>query len=196
MRRGILGGTFDPPHLAHLFAGEAAYRDLGLDIVTFMPAGVPWQKADRRVSAAEHRWNMTRLAVDTVGYFEADDREIRRIGASYTVDTLATFSAHESVTLIVGADAARGIPTWHAADEVLRRARLAVVPRPGVARPDVDWVLRGARYDWLETPEVWLSGTMLRERASRGRSLRFLVADPVWDYITEHRLYLDVENGS
>jgi nicotinate-nucleotide adenylyltransferase len=196
MQRGILGGTFDPPHLAHLFAGEAAYRDLGLDVVTFMPAGLPWQKADRRVSAAQHRWNMIQLAVDGTGYFEADDRELRRDGATYTIDTLTSYPSDESVTLIVGADAARGIPTWHEADDLLRRARIAVVPRPGSARRDVDWVLRGARYVWLETPEVWLSGTMLRERARRGRSLRFLVPEPVWAYIAEHRLYVDDENGS
>jgi nicotinate-nucleotide adenylyltransferase len=196
MQRGILGGTFDPPHLAHLFAGEAAYRDLELDVVTFMPAGAPWQKADRSVSDAGHRWAMTRLAVEAVDYFEADDREIRRDGPTYTIDTLATFPADESITLIVGADAAGGIPTWHRADDVLRRARIAVVPRPGVARPDVDWALRGARYVWLETPEIWLSGTMLRERATRGRSLRFLLPDPVWEYIMEHGMYGGAEDGS
>jgi nicotinate-nucleotide adenylyltransferase len=191
MQRGILGGTFDPPHLAHLFAGEAAYRDLGLDVVTFMPAGVPWQKAGRKVSKPEHRWQMTRLALHGIDYFEPDDREIRRDGFTYTVDSLETFPASEKLTFILGADAARGISTWQRAPEVLRRARIAVVPRPGVRREDVDWALRGADYVWLETPEVWLSGTMLRERASQGRSLRFLVSDPVWQYISEHQLYAD-----
>jgi len=191
MQRGILGGTFDPPHLAHLFAGEAAYRDLDLDVVTFMPAGAPWQKAGRQVSSAEHRWEMTRLAVAGIEYFAADDREIRRDGFTYTADTLESFPADEALTFIVGADAARNISTWQRASEVLGRARIAVVPRPGVQRSAVDWVLRGANYVWLETPEVWLSGTMLRERASRGSSLRFLVSDAVWNYIAENDLYTE-----
>jgi nicotinate-nucleotide adenylyltransferase len=189
MQRGILGGTFDPPHLAHLFAGEAAYRDLDLDVVTFMPAGAPWQKADRMVSAATHRWEMTRLAVDGVDYFVADDREVQRDGHTYTIDTLASFPDDEELTFIVGADAASGIASWHRSDDVLERVRIAVVPRPGVPRQDVDWTLRGANYVWLETPEVWLSGTMLRERAAAGRSLRFLVTDPVWQYIVNHQIY-------
>ena len=91
MRRGILGGTFDPPHLAHLVAGEAAWRQLGLEVVTFIPAGAPWQKQGRQVTEAAHRWEMTRLAVAGVDYFEADDREILRRGPTYTVDTLAQF---------------------------------------------------------------------------------------------------------
>jgi nicotinate-nucleotide adenylyltransferase len=189
MRRGILGGTFDPPHLAHLFAGEAAYRDLGLDVVTFIPAGAPWQKADRHVSPAEHRWQMTRLAVADVGYFGADDREVRREGPTFTIDTLESFPDDETLTFILGSDAARGIPTWERSDELVRRARIAVVPRPGVSRHEVDWALRGSDFVWLETPELWLSGTMLRDRAQHGRSLRFLVPDAVWDYLAEHDLY-------
>lgn len=191
MRRGILGGTFDPPHVAHLFAGEAAYRDLALDLVTFLPAGSPWQKADRQVSGAPHRWEMTTRAVAPIEYFTADDREVRREGWTYTADTLASFGEDEDLTFILGADAARGIPSWKRAAEVLARAKIAVVPRPGVDRSEVDWALRGARSVWLDTPEVWLSGTMLRERGRAGRSLRFLVPDSVWEYIQEHHLYVD-----
>ena len=112
MRRGILGGTFDPPHLAHLLGGEAAYRELGLDLVTFMPAGSPWQKAERDVTAASHRWEMTVLATEGVEYFEADDREVRRSGWTYTIDTLESFDDGDEVVLIVGADTAAGLPTW------------------------------------------------------------------------------------
>lgn len=191
MRRGILGGTFDPPHVAHLFAGEAAHGDLGLDVVTFIPAGAPWQKAHRSVSDAAHRWEMIQRAVVGVEYFTADDREVRREGWTYTADTLAGFPDTEELTLILGADAARGLPTWKRVDEVVNLARIAVVPRPGVDRREVDWALRGARAEWLDTPEVWLSGTMLRARRSAGRSLRFLVPEAVWGYVQHHGLYLD-----
>jgi nicotinate-nucleotide adenylyltransferase len=189
VQRGVLGGTFDPPHLAHLFAGEAAYRDLGLDVVTYVPVGAPWQKAATRVSDAAHRWEMTRLAVSPVEYFGADDREIRREGWTYTADTLATFPGDERITLILGADAARNLPTWNRADDVLGRARIAVMPRPGVHRDEVERALGGADHVWLETPEIWLSGTALRERALRGQSLRFLVPEAVWEYVLAHDLY-------
>ena len=189
MRRGILGGTFDPPHLAHLFAGEAAFQDLGLDVVTFVPAGAPWQKAGRSVTAADHRWEMTRLAVAPAEYFEADDREVVRDGPTYTIDTLETLPDGDEITLILGADAASGLGTWKRSEDVLERCRIAVAPRPSVDRSHVDHLLGGRNYVWLDIPELHLSGTTLRERAHRGRSLRFLVPESVLAYIAEHDLY-------
>ncbi len=189
VRRGILGGTFDPPHLAHLFAGEAAYRDLGLDVVTFIPAGAPWQKAGRRMTSAEDRWRMTELAVADVPYFEADDREVRREGWTYTIDTLKSFPEDEQLFLILGADAARGLSSWQSAAEVLQRATVAVIPRPGVERSQVDESLRGGHVIWLETPDVRLSGTMLRRQAAAERSIRFLVRDDVWRYVRDNEIY-------
>jgi nicotinate-nucleotide adenylyltransferase len=189
VRRGILGGTFDPPHLAHLFAGEAAYRDLGLDVVTFVPAGAPWQKAERRVTDANHRWEMTVLAVDGIPYFEADDREVRRDGWTYTIDTLRSFPGDEELHLIVGADTARGIPTWQEAEAILQRATIVVVPRPEIDKEDVEKALDGGSYVWLDTPMVRLSGTMLRRQAAAGRSIRFLVREAVWRYVETHRIY-------
>ena len=189
VRRGILGGTFDPPHLAHLVAGEAAYRQLGLDVVTFVPAGAPWQKADRQVTAAEDRWAMTRLAVEGVEYFEADDREVHRSGWTYTIDTIDSFDSTDELCLILGADAALGLPTWHRAGEVLERTHVAVAPRPGSDRAAVAAVLDATSTSWLAGPEMLVSGTVLRAMASAGSSLRFLVPEPVWRYIEEHRLY-------
>lgn len=187
MRRGILGGTFDPPHLAHLVAGEAAYRELGLDVVTFLPAGRPWQKAGLGVSPAGRRWEMTRRAVDGVAYFAPDDREVARDGWTYTAETLATFPADEELILILGGDAAVGLPTWHAAATVLARARLAVMERPGAGRAAVEGAV-GAVH-WLDTPLLGVSGTQLRARRRAGLSLRFLVPDAVLAYIESTGLY-------
>lgn len=189
MRRGILGGTFDPPHMAHLVAADAASRQLDLDVVTFIPAGAPWQKADLDVSEPRHRWEMTRRAVSGVPGFEADDREVRREGWSYTVDTLATFPAEEELVLVVGADAAAGIRSWHHPDEVLTRVRVAVMPRPGVDRRAVETAVGDPA--WLDTPELSLSGTMLRDRRRRGLGIRFLVPEPVFTYIEDHHLYAE-----
>ncbi len=188
MKRAIVGGTFDPPHLAHLLAGEAAFRQLDVEVVTFIPAGAPWQKAARGVTAAEHRWRMTVLATDGIDYFEADDREVRRDGWTYTIETLESYGP-DDVVLVLGADTAINLPTWQRAAEVMDRARIAVVPRPGSDRTKVDEVLDG-RHTWLDMPEVAISGTEIRERLSSGRSVRFLVREAVWDYIERERIYI------
>jgi nicotinate-nucleotide adenylyltransferase len=186
--RGILGGTFDPPHVAHLVAAETAYRQCELEVVTFIPAGAPWQKAGASVSSAKHRWEMTQRAIEGVDYFDADDREVRREGWTYTIDTLDSFGGGEEILLLLGADAARGVPTWHRFEEVLQRVTIAVVPRPGVARGEVDGVL-GVPVVWLDMPALDVSGTMLRERVGGGESIRFLVRDAVWEYVRDQGLY-------
>jgi nicotinate-nucleotide adenylyltransferase len=188
VRIGLLGGTFDPPHLAHLHAGEVAYRHLGLDRVVFMPAGAPWQKSGRDVSSAVHRWEMSRLAVAGVDYFVADEREVHRDGWTYTADTLATFSSDDEIVLILGADAARNLPTWNRVDEVLKRARVAVAPRPGVSLADVEDAV-GEGVMWLDMASLDVSGTLIRSRAATGWGTRFLVRDSVWRYYTTHDLY-------
>lgn len=192
MRIGILGGTFDPPHLAHLHTGEVAYHQLGLDMVVFMPAGAPWQKAARQVSAPQHRWAMTRLAVAGVDYFVADDREVHRDGWTYTADTLAGFDDDLDIVLILGADSARNLSTWHRAEEVLARVDLAVAPRPGTGHAEVEVSLQGkVGLEWLDMVPLDVSGTQIRHRVSQGRSTRFLVRDAVWRYFTEEHLYTD-----
>jgi nicotinate-nucleotide adenylyltransferase len=187
VRRGILGGTFDPPHLAHLVAAEAAYRDLALDAVSFIPAGAPWQKAGRVVAAAGHRWEMSLRSVAGVDYLEADDREVRRDGWTYTIDTLGSFPERDDLVLILGADAAAGLPSWHRAADVLDRAEIAVMPRPGADRAAVEEA--AGRVRWLDTPLLPVSGTMLRSMRREGRSIRFLVREEVYAYIEEHGLY-------
>jgi nicotinate-nucleotide adenylyltransferase len=187
VRSGLLGGTFDPPHIAHLLAGEVAYRQLGLDRIIFMPAGSPWQKAGRRLSAAEHRWAMTCLAVEGIEYFISDDREVHRQGWTYTADTLDTFPLDEEIVLILGADAALRLPTWQRSPDVVARTRLAVAPRPGMERKAVE---EQAKVEWwLDMPPVLVSGTMIRERVASGAGYRFLVTEGVYQYVGEHGLY-------
>ena len=187
VRRGILGGTFDPLHVVHLMAGEAARHLLDLDVITFITAGDPYQKHGIPMSAKEHRWAMTVLGVEGVDYFEADDREVRRPGPSYMVDTLATFEDGEEIILILGADAAAGLPSWHRWEDVVARTTVAVISRPGVAEEEV--AATGAPYVWLDTPGIPISSTQLRARVEAGRSIRFFVPDPVWHYVAENRLY-------
>lgn len=188
MRRGILGGTFDPPHVGHLIAGEIAYRQLALDEVRFIPAGAPWQKSDRAVSETHHRWSMTQRSVAGVDYFVADEREIERDGWTYTVDTLDEFPPGDELVLILGSDAAAGLDTWHRSREVLDRVAVAVAPRGDVPRSAVDSV-GGPDVRWLDMPRIDISGTAIRTRMTAGLPIRFMVREAVWDYLVEHGLY-------
>ncbi len=187
MRIGLLGGTFDPPHIAHLAVAEAAFRQLPLDAVWLVPAGLPWQKEGSVVTSAEHRWGMTVAAVDGTPYLAGDDREVVRPGPTYTFDTVSSLAGHD-VTLILGADAASRIASWHRSIELQKMVGIAVAPRPGVHPETVEQaVITPVR--WLDIPQLNISGTDLRRRARAGQSLRFLVPESVWRYIETTGLY-------
>lgn len=197
MRIGILGGTFNPPHLAHLVCAQEAYLALGLDTVTFMPAWLPPHKPVDDEPGPEHRLELCRLAV--VGdeeRLEVSDLEIRRAGTSYTVDTLNELHNRAPETelfLIVGSDIAVGLPRWREPERVLSVATLAVAERPGTARTDVDEALRrldgGERARFFDMPEIGISSTMIRERVRAEKSIKYFTPDAVADYIYRHTLY-------
>lgn len=189
MRTGILGGTFDPIHIAHLHAGETALHQAELDQVLFIPAGDPWQKLGRRVSTTEHRLEMVRLATLGVDGFRADDREATRDGLTYTVDTLATFPEAEELFLILGADAALHVPTWKRYQEVLDRATVLVVPRSGTDSTAVAEILPDSVF--LDMAILEVSGSEIRAMARTGSPFRFLVSDEVHSYIGENNLYAE-----
>ena len=183
---GILGGTFDPPHVAHLAAAHTAYEQLSLDNVRLMTAGDPWQKSDRVVAGAHHRWSMTQLAATGATYLVPDDTEIVRAGPTYTIDTLDGIGP--DAVLILGTDAALTIPSWHRAEELLARVTIAVVKRPTVSFDEVTAAI-GDVYERLDMPTLDLSASQIRAHIARGDSPRFLVPDSVLSYIESNRLY-------
>lgn len=191
MRRiGIFGGTFDPPHVAHLALAEWAREQLRLDRVVFVPAALPPHKRKRRISAAVHRVAMTRAAIRGNPAFTVSTIEVRRRGPSYTVDTVrAMRRAHPDATiyLLIGEDSLVDFHTWHAPGEILREAILAVAARPRPRRRRV--AARGARVVWLRAPELDLSSSAIRARARAGRSIRYVVPEPVFRYVAAHGLY-------
>jgi nicotinate-nucleotide adenylyltransferase len=192
VRTGILGGTFDPIHIAHLHAAETALF-AGLDRILFMPVGDPWQKDEREISPKEHRIEMVRLAISNIDGFELDLRETERAGPTYTIDTLLSFPDSEELFVILGADAAAGIRSWHRWEEVVDRSRVAVVPRPGTPASAVTQALPGALR--LEMAALDISSTMIRAMAREGRPFRFLVPAGVVDYVAAHNLYAQPETG-
>ena len=197
MRIGILGGTFNPPHVGHLVCAQEAYAQLGLERVLLVPAGVPPHKPVEDEPGAEHRLELCRLAVrGDEERLEVSEEEVRRAGPSYTVDTLAELRSRRpqsELFLILGADIAAGLPDWHEPERVLALATVAVANRPGAPRSVVEDALGripgGERATFFTMPEIGVSSTMVRARVKAGQPIRYLVPDAVLGYITDHRLY-------
>ncbi len=206
---GVLGGTFDPIHVAHLAVAEEAREALGLEKVLFIPAAMPPHKVDRPVSEPKHRLAMVELAIADNPAFEASRIELERSGPSYTVDTLGQLAAtagadaesgpngeRPDLVLIMSAEAFRDLRSWRRPERILELARLAVVPRDGF--PDASRAFLAEHFpgfedraSFLRGPRLRLSASELRERAANGRSLRYLVPDAVAAYIGDHGLYSD-----
>jgi nicotinate-nucleotide adenylyltransferase len=144
MRLGILGGTFNPPHIGHLICGQEALRELGLERVMLVPARIPPHKPVEHEPGAEHRLALCRLAVAGDERFAVSDVELRREGPSYTVDTLRQLrvhAPHDELVLILGGDIAAGLPSWRMPERVLELATVAVAKRRGTARGEVERAL-------------------------------------------------------
>jgi nicotinate-nucleotide adenylyltransferase len=191
MKIGVYGGTFDPPHVGHLILAEAAREQLKLGKVLFIPAGDPWRKADRKVSIAQHRLAMTRLAVEGNASFQVETFEVEREGPSYTVETLEQLREHlgaeAELYLILGEDALADVPHWRQPERLVELATLAVANRRGVTMPELPFDRN--RIVPVVMPGIDVSSTELRERASAGLSLRYRVPEPVASYIADHGLY-------
>ncbi len=194
MTIGLLGGTFDPPHVGHLVLGECARAQLGLDRVYFMPAGDPWRKAGRDVASATDRLAMTNLAIAGNPHFSLDEREVEHIGPTYTVDTLRELHGQglDDIVLILGSDALADMPTWREPDVITALARLAVAPK-GMDEGQQAWLAAQVGVDTppalVEMPPIPVSSTLVRERVREGRPIRYLVPETVEAYIRERGLY-------
>lgn len=190
-RRGVFGGSFNPPHVGHLAVAEAAADALGLDRVLWVPAATPPHKqADPTLASAADRLAMTARAVAGNDRFAVSDLEIARAGVSYTVDTLRALRADDpdaQFWLILGGDSLAAFDTWREPEAIVGLARLAVYARPGApARVPERW---RAAVDVVDAPTLDLSSTQLRARIADGRTVRYLVPDAVRDYVAERGLY-------
>ncbi len=198
---GVLGGTFDPIHLAHLALAQEAAESLGLERVLFVPAGSPPHKPGIAITPGADRLAMVELAIAGNDRFAISRIELDRDGPSYTVDTLEALAASRraegvagEITLILSADAFLGLMSWRQPRRVLELARLAVAPREGYAAAGPAFLATNLpdladRAVFLDGPRIRLSASTLRERAAAGRSLRYLVPDAVAAYIGDHGLY-------
>lgn len=193
-RVGLLGGTFNPPHLAHLVCGQEAISQLGLDRVLLVPAGVPPHKEVESDPGVEHRIAMCEAAVAGDERFAVSRADADRVGPAYTVELLRSMGGADELTFIVGGDMAHSLPTWRDPEGVLALARLAVAERAGVRRADIAERLAGLagaqdRVAFFDMPRLDISSSLIRRRAAAGRPLRYLVPDAVAAYIEREGLY-------
>ena len=191
-RLGILGGTFDPPHAGHLAAAVAVQTQVGLDDVVLMVANEPWQKvSDRQVTPARLRFEMTDALVQGMSGLRADDREIRRGGPTYTVDTLEEILAEQPDTeifLIIGADTAQRLETWHRPSDVVRLSTIVIVNRNDSNNTALGF-LRDARVVNVSMNPVDVSSSAIREAVARAESIDSATSASVASIIRDHSLY-------
>jgi nicotinate-nucleotide adenylyltransferase len=195
-----MGGTFDPIHHGHLVAASEVADLFHLDEVIFVPTGAPWQKADRRVSPAEHRYLMAVIATASNPRFWVSRVDIDRGGPTYTIDTVRDIAVQRpdaELYFITGADALAAILSWKDAPELLAMARFVGVTRPGYELSDAH--LPEHAVTLVDVQAMAISSSACRERVTAGRPVWYLVPDGVVQYIGKHRLYTaadSAESGS
>ncbi len=195
-RIGLLGGTFDPPHLGHLWVAETAREQLQLDQILFLPVGDPPHKQDRLVTAISHRLAMTQLAIADNPDFVLNMTDTAR-PLPHTTHSLLPL-IHQAypdsqLWFLIGADSLHDLPTWQEPERIIAQCRLAIYPRPGVK---IDWPALKTAVPGIETavdlikgPIMSISSSGIRGWNRSGHSVRYLVTTAVLDYIQEHKLY-------
>jgi nicotinate-nucleotide adenylyltransferase len=202
-RLGVLGGTFDPPHVGHLWLATLAADTLGLDRVLFMPAAQPPHKRGRRTSPTTERLRMTRLAIAGNDAFELCPIEMERPGPSFTVDSVEELQRRypdATLMLVMAADSLVAVDTWREPDRLLSLVEWAVGPRPGTVLPSPAELGRrfgaaASRIHLLEGPSLDVSASEIRRRVAAGRSIRYLVPEAVEELVLERGLYRAAPRG-
>jgi nicotinate-nucleotide adenylyltransferase len=196
VKLGILGGTFNPPHVGHLVCAQEAHAQLGLDRVMLMPAGVPPHKALVGALSPEDRYALCERAIEDDERFAVSRLELGRTGKSFTVDTLRELhdqSPQDDITFIIGGDMARSLPSWREPEAVLSLATVAVAERAENARDAIAAAIAplsgSERVRFFDMPRIDVSSSLVRERVASGQPIRWLVPDAVADAIAENGWY-------
>ncbi len=196
MKLGVLGGTFDPIHFGHLRIAEAARKIIGLDKVVFIPTGIPWLKAGTKITDANHRMEMVRLAIKPNKFFSVSSIDVDRLGNTYTRDTLVELKKElpmsTQIFFIIGGDSFNSFSKWKEPEEILRLANLVVIKRPGHLWQQFNKIQDNVIF--VEGPIVNISGTEIRSRAADGNLLEEMIPKSVEDYIYQNNLYSNKEH--
>lgn len=195
MKTGIMGGTFDPIHYGHLLAAEEARRNLGIDRLIFVPTGDPPHKHNHHIASGEDRYAMTLLATAGVHEYSVSRMEIDRKDSTHTIDTLREFIHSgikpEDLYFITGLDAMLSITSWFEFEKIPELCTLVTARRPGYSVRGIEKLPQFIRdkLKYIEIPQFAISSTEIRERARKGKGIRFLVPHLVEIYIESNNLY-------
>lgn len=185
---GLMGGTFNPPHLGHLLVAEQVLSQLGLDEVIFIPDNKPPHIDGKKTISAQTRLKMTKLSIQGNPHFSVSDIELKRGGVSYTYDTVQQLRREHPENeyyFIIGGDMVEYLPTWYKIDELVKIVNFVGVKRPGYQLTSPYPVL------WVDVPGFEVSSSLIRQKVASGCSIRYLVRDEVADFIKEEGLYQD-----
>lgn len=187
-RIGILGGTFNPPHIGHLIIAEQVYQQLGLEKIFFMPDANPPHVDHKEAIAAKHRQRMVELSIADNPHFKLEDCELKRGGISYTYDTITELLKKHpdyEIYFIIGGDMVEYLPKWYKIDELVQLVHFVGVKRVGFSLTSPYPIL------WVDVPLIQISSTQIRDKLAAGESIRYLVPDQVAEYIRKEGLYLE-----
>jgi nicotinate-nucleotide adenylyltransferase len=200
-RIGISGGTFDPLHHGHLIIAEDIRESFKLDKVIFIPSGLPPHKDTDKVTKAQHRYNMVEIGIENNPFFEASPIEINRPGYTYTIDTLtqlkSEYDKNTKIYFITGADVIHKLLTWRNYQQIFKLCEFVAVLRPGFKKSSFLRAVNNIRTKYgavihaTEAPLIGISSTIIRDRVSKNKSIKYLVPEGIEQYIYENRLYIN-----
>ena len=192
MKICLFGGTFDPPHIGHLLIAQTICEAESFDKILFIPVNIPPHKSVNTV--LEDRLNMLEIAIDDNPNFEISDIEIKRGGVSYTVDTIRTIKkqyniSSNKISYLIGSDSLLNFHKWKDPKKILEECQIIVAIRPGFRPSDIPaWILH--KIQFANIPRFEISSTNIRSRWVEGKTIRYLVTLPVWEYINKNKIYI------
>ena len=193
MKTCLFGGTFDPPHFGHLIVAQTIFEAEYFDKIVFVPAHIPPHKKERKISSVALRLEMLKIATMDNPNFEISDIELKRGGISYSLETINTYKEQtgldrEDLYYLIGSDSLKQFQTWQNPKAILEECQLIVAIRPGFRPSDIpNWIL--AKVQFANIPRIEISSTQIRARWVEGKTIRYMVTQPVWTYINKHNLY-------
>jgi len=193
MKICLFGGTFDPPHIGHLLVAQTIFEAENFDKIIFIPANIPPHKVEKEITPVELRLKMLKIALQENPHFEISDVEIRRGGVSFSLDTIETLRKKYDLNVrdiyyLMGSDTLKKFHTWHEPEKILHECQVIVAIRPGFKPSDIPrWIL--SKIQFANIPRIEISSSNVRSRWPAGKTIRYMVTEPVWKFINKHDLY-------
>ena len=193
MKTCLFGGTFDPPHFGHLIVAQTIFEAEHFDRIVFVPAHTPPHKIEAKISPVDDRIRMLKIATKDNPNFIISDNEIKRGGVSYSIDTILSYKEEAKIETndlfyLIGSDSLKQFETWKEPKKILKECKLIVAIRPGFRPSDIpNWIL--ARIQFANIPRIEISSTQIRQRWSENKTIRYMVTQPVWQFINKNKIY-------